>query len=1130
MLAILPAQTMHASSTARQILFSATLMAITMVAVAVESLDQTFSQPPDKARPWVYWYFQDGHLTREGMKADLEAMKKAGIGGALYLEVTAMGIPKGPVEFMSPAWQDLIVAAMRDCDRLGLEFSLGAGPGWCGDGGPWISGDNAMQQLVGSSTDIKGGQHVEIVLPQPPPREPFFGKGTLGGGVLKEWQQYYRDEKVIAYPKPRGGYLLRDIEEKVLYKRAPYSNTTVKAYLPEDPMVISKEACIDPRKVIDLTGKMSPDGKLSWDAPAGDWTIMRWGRTLTGQTTRPAPESGLGFESGKLEAASFDQHYEHYLAPLIQKLGGQRQADRGWTTLHFDSWESSSQNWSATFGAEFKKRRGYDPLPWLPAMAGQIVESVPMTERFLWDLRRTAQELVVDNHIGRMKALAAKSGLKLAIEPYDMNPAGDLALGDVADTPSAEFWSNSAGTKYSVFEAVSCAHTAGRKVVQAEAFTSWMDAWRQHPASMKDEGDWALCTGVNRFCFHRYSAQPEANPKPPGLPWGPYGVHWERTQTWWEMAPAYHDYLTRCQALLQTGLPVADILFLDAEGAPNVFRPPVSALLPGEPDRKGYNFDGCSTGRLIKSASVKNGRIVFPDGMSYSILVLPQQEAMTPEVLRKIKALVDDGALIFGRLPSRSPSLEKYPESDREIARISKELIESNRIVLDNRPLPDRVSKIAPQAFWIWSNDGKPQTSSPAGDRYFHYTWKMSEAVESAECAITADDGFDLSVNGKVLGGGDNFNNVITFDITSALRTGENSVDVTAHSAKEGPAGLIATITIKQRNGQVLRFNTDKSWLVGTEPGKISANAIQVGASDTWPWNLTVASKLPNFYPDYSQIAELLSSRGIRPDFESDGDLRYIHRVDGDTDYYFVGNRKAEPQKADVRFRVTGRSPFLWDPLTGTQRPLPEYSERDGVTTIPMEFAPTQSFFVVFKPKDGESLAAAGKNFPVFQPLVSLDKDWIVAFDPKWGGPEKPIAFNSLDDWSKREEEGIRYYSGTAVYEKTFDLPNVPTKLTCLDLGRVAVMADVTLNGKNLGVTWCPPWQVTIPAGVLRATGNNLEIKVANLWPNRLIGDAGLPKEKRVAQLTESSNQFYKPDSPLLPSGLLGPVRILSEP
>ena len=153
-----------------------------------------------------------------------------------------------------------------------------------------------------------------------------------------------------------------------------------------------------------------------------------------------------------------------------------------------------------------------------------------------------------------------------------------------------------------------------------------------------------------------------------------------------------------------------------------------------------------------------------------------------------------------------------------------------------------------------------------------------------------------------------------------------------------------------------------------------------------------------------------------------------------------------------------------------------------------------------------------------------------MTFDPKWGGPDKPVAFSSLDDWSKREEDGIRYYSGTAVYEKTFDVPSVPAKEICLDLGSVAVMAEVTLNGKSLGVTWCPPWQVTIPTGALRQTENKLEIKVVNLWPNRLIGDSRLPKEKRVAQLTESGNQFYKPDALLLTSGLLGPVRIISEP
>jgi hypothetical protein len=215
--------------------------------------------------------------------------------------------------------------------------------------------------------------------------------------------------------------------------------------------------------------------------------------------------------------------------------------------------------------------------------------------------------------------------------------------------------------------------------------------------------------------------------------------------------------------------------------------------------------------------------------------------------------------------------------------------------------------------------------------------------------------------------------------------------------------------------------------------------------------------------------------------------------------------------------------------VTGTQRALPQYSEKNGVNTIPLEFAPTQSFFVVFKPSAGAAPVAVAKNFPELQPVLALEKDWTVTFDPKWGGPDQPVAFGTLDDWSERDEESIKYYSGTALYEKTFDLPNAPTKETCLNLGRVGVMAEVTLNGKNLGVTWCPPWQVAIPAGALRATGNKLEIKVVNLWPNRLIGDLRVPAEKRVAQLADTKTQFYKPDSPLLTSGLLGPVTIQAE-
>jgi len=1119
-------------ATVRRILLSVALLAINLVASAENSLEQTFSHPPDKARPWVYWYFQDGHLTREGMKADLEAMKKAGIGGALYLEVTAMGIPKGPVEFMSPPWQDLIVAAIGDCDRLGMEFSLGTGPGWCGAGGPWIKADDAMQHLVGTATDVSGPKHINLALPKPAPRDPYFGRGTLTSNLLKEWQEYYRDVAVIAFPTAATEYRLKDTEDKALYHRAPYSSGAVKAYLPPDPTVLPASECIDHKQIVELTAKLAAAGTLSWDVPPGNWTIMRFGRTLTGQTTRPAPQPGLGWESGKFEKTSVDAHFDHYLSPLFSKLGKQERPGHGWTTLHFDSWEMSSQNWSLTFREEFNKRRGYDALPYLPAMQGRVVDSVETTERFLWDLRRTAQELVVENHAQRIKELAAKHDLQFTIEPYDLNPAGDLALGDVADTPACEFWSKAGGvnTDYSSFEAVSCAHTRGRNVVQAEAFTSFMDAWRQHPGSMKEQGDWAFCAGVTRFTFHRYSAQPEVDKKP-GLPWGPYGVHWERTQTWWDMVPAYHQYLTRCQALLQRGRPVNDVLYLDVEGAPNVFRPPTSALLPGYPDRKGYNFDGCSPGTLIERASVKNGRIAFPNGTSYRLLVLPRSETMTPGLLRKVKTLVDDGALVLGCLPKRSPSLENYPQSDQEVARLSEKLAKSNRVLPDEALPPPKPVSILFDSKWIWTDEVKNHPmDAPAGKRYFTREIDIPGSIAAATCAMSADNTFDLSINGQAAGSGDDLNKEWRFNITPLLKPGKNTIGVMANNTSSGPAGLIGALALKLRDGKTLRINTDHTWLAGMDAGSPLTAAFEICNSDQGVWGLTRRERPPVLYPPYDVTAKILADRGVPPDFTSSGDLRYVHRVDGDIDYYFVGNRKLEPQKADVRFRVTGRSPFLWDPLTGTQRLLPRYSEQDGVTTIPMEFASTQSFFVVFKSKAGAAPAAVGKNFPDFQPVLALDKDWTVTFDPKWGGPAKPVAFGTLYDWSKRAEEGIRYYSGTAVYEKTFDVPSVPVKETCLDLGRVAVMAEVTLNGRNLGVTWCPPWQVTIPTGVLRPTGNKLEIKVVNLWPNRLIGDYRLPKEKRVAQLTESKTQFYKPDAPLLTSGLLGPVRIMSEP
>jgi len=258
--------------------------------------------------------------------------------------------------------------------------------------------------------------------------------------------------------------------------------------------------------------------------------------------------------------------------------------------LHMDSWEMGAQNWSPQFREEFKKRRGYDPLLYYPVYSGLVVESLEKSERFLWDLRQTGQELIIENHAMHLKKYGQKYNLGFSIEPYDMNPTADMELGALADVPMCEFWSKGYGynSSFSCIQAASIAHVNGNKVVAAEAFTADHDAWKQYPGSMKNQGDWAFAAGINRFVYHTFQHQFLDDNLKPGMTMGPYGVHWDRSQTWWPMADEYHRYISRCSYILRQGKTISDILYLTPEGAPHVFRAPASALAGDEflPDRK----------------------------------------------------------------------------------------------------------------------------------------------------------------------------------------------------------------------------------------------------------------------------------------------------------------------------------------------------------------------------------------------------------------------------------------------------------------------------------------------------------------------------------------------------------------
>jgi hypothetical protein len=985
----------------RAVMAAATAVAVlTGAATALAShLERDFTRPPDSARPWVYWMWMEGNSSRAGITADLEAMQRVGIGGAILMEVD-VGVPKGPVKFMSPEWRQLFNHAVGEAERLGLQLTLNAGPGWTGSGGPWVKPEQSMQHLVASVSEIAGPTNFARPLPRPPPRPPYFGTDGLPPELLRAQNDFYRDVAVLAFPTPVGSERIDDVEHKALYVRDPFSSLPgVKAFLgaPAEFPASLEGTAIASGSILELSDHLGPDGRLTWMAPPGHWTVLRFGRTSTGANTRPAPAAGLGLECDKFDPVALEAHFDQFAGVLLRELGPRKRRDVGWTSLHIDSWEMGAQNWTAAFRDEFHRRRGYDPLRYLPVITGRVVDSHQVSERFLWDWRQTAQELVLENHARHLKELGRRHGLGLSIEPYDMNPTADLNLGTVADVPMGEFWANCFDTSYSCFEAASIAHTGGQRIVAAESFTSdEQERWRFHPGSLKALGDWAFCTGVNRIAVHRYAHQPWLD-RWPGMTMGPYGVHWDRTQTWWEMSGDFHRYLARCQMMLRQGEAVADILYLTPEGAPHAFRPPASAVRGLPPDHRGYNFDACSPETLQARARVRRGKVAFPGGTSYRLLVLPDVDTMTPALLRKVKALVEAGATAVGRPPRQSPSLVRYPQCDTEVRALARQMWDGT--------------------------DSPPQVSERRLGK------------------------------GRLVWGG------------KLTRRGDRSPQ---------------------------------------------------------------AAEPPEIYPDYEALASLLRNHGVPPDFESDQPWRYTHRRDGSIDLYFVANASVMPCTAKAAFRVAGRAPELWNPVTGEIRRVPVWEERDGRTVMPLKLDPHDSVFVVFqKAAKVPSPGARQRNWDEFTTLGTVAGPWEVRFQPGRGAPER-LALDELIDWSTHADPRVRFFSGVATYRKAFDWESASWRIgdrsapVFLDLGRVEVMARVRLNGKDVGAVWKRPFRVEI-THALKPGLNRLEVEVANLWPNRLIGDAGLPTEQRIAWTTW--NPFTR-DDPLLESGLVGPVTL----
>jgi hypothetical protein len=426
---------------------------------------------------------------------------------------------------------------------------------------------------------------------------------------------------------------------------------------------------MQPEEVRDISKYMTADGTLRWDppslgssgaagGPAGEWVVLRVAMTPTGTRNSPAPEEATGLEVDKMNRVALKSHFDAYVGELLRRLPPAER--KAWKHVVADSYEMGPQNWTDDMAADFRKRYGYDPLPFLPVLTGRMVGGADRSDRFLWDLRRYVADRVSHDYVGGLRDLCREHGLKMWLENYGHwgFPGEFLQYGGQCDEISGEFWVSGDLGGVELRDAASAAHTYGMPVVWAEAFTGG-PAFVNTPRDLKARGDWAFCEGINQFVLHVYIHQPWEDKRPGINAW--FGTEFNRHNTWFEYSKPWIDYLRRCSVMLQAGLHVADVAYFIGEDAPKMagIRKPE---LPA-----GHDFDYINADVIENRLTVKDGRLVLPDGMSYRLLALPESKTMRPALLKKIGALVADGAAILGPAPVRSPSLENFPACDQEV-------------------------------------------------------------------------------------------------------------------------------------------------------------------------------------------------------------------------------------------------------------------------------------------------------------------------------------------------------------------------------------------------------------------------------------------------------------------------------
>ena len=960
--------------------------------VEATDLESVFITPPVSARPYVWWHWMGSNFSEAGITKDLEAMRASGLGGATIFNITSavqeshaptLNNPWPDQTYRSPKYWNALRHAASEAQRLGLEIGLHNTVGYSTTGGPWIDEERSMQRVVWSSVEVSGGP-VAVTLPKP------TFKAIEGWGASGRQISFYRDFAVVAVPET------------------------------DSPAA--------PSSVIDLSSRMNADGSLSWDAPAGKWTIYRFGHAPRGSAPHPVPDELIGktLEADKMSLEQTRFHWDSVLSPIKEHIGPYL----GKSFRHFliDSYEAGPQTWTPAFRAEFKKRKGYDPLPWLTTLGGpitgnskairaRILGSEDETVRFEWDYRDVIESLFYENGWKPAADLIHAAGTTLQFEPY--GGTFDTVDGSaLADLPMGEFWTSGDGRISGTI--VAAARAAGRTVVGAEAFTGRpeISQWTETPAFLKKSADGAFASGVNRMILHHWVHQPFDDRYQPGMGMGWWGTHFSRHQTWAEPGKAFFAYLGRVQALLQRGETPVHYVSVDSASGGDVI----------------------STALFLSGLKVDQGQVMLPSGRRYAFIHIPNKGAVLPEVLREAKRLLGAGASVVASRPDRSPSLANYPAADAEVKALAADL---------------------------WGDNNEAVRKIGSGTLYTR-----------GDCAAAL----------------------------SALKL------EAFHSIKSAGAGDIR-VHHRRDGGTDIFFVAN----MNTTPRPVVFSAL-------------VSGRQPELWdPETGTILDA-------PQWRSAGSRTEVNISLGANRSIFVVFRRTVASGAD--------------PLVALEAPAA------AVLTTNAKGQPVIS---ATSAASGTARFASGRTraFDLAPDAsVLLNPVWDVTLTPKLGAVSK-LRLPALVSLSTLPEPAAKYFSGTATYRTAITLPSAQIasgKRLRLDLGDVRDLVRVTVNGRDLGVLWQAPFVCDI-TDALRAGENTLELAVTNTWHNRLVGDEQEPADfefgtDRGAKMGRAmkgypdwfiKNQprpstgrvgfvtwfYHRADTPLIPSGLLGPVRLV---